>query len=131
MLGVRVIAAVDPERPAMTERLAEGYELMAAYGLYTHIQSNKRRSVALLIGLFLLVYVLVYAGALVAEALSVPNAPLDYLMRAARLRLRQGGAVRHRRRGRLDRHRLQIPPGDDRRHHRRAARHPHRGAAAL
>ena len=30
---------------------------MAAYGLYTHIQSNKRRSIALLIGLFLLVYV--------------------------------------------------------------------------
>ena len=55
---------------------------MAAYGLYTHIQSNKRRSVALLIGLFVLVYVLVYAGALLAEALSV-NAPLDYLMRAA------------------------------------------------
>jgi heat shock protein HtpX len=56
---------------------------MAAYGLYTHIQSNKRRSVALLIGLFLLIYVLVYAGALVAEAFSVPNAPIDYLMRAA------------------------------------------------
>jgi heat shock protein HtpX len=56
---------------------------MAAYGLYTHIQSNKRRSVALLIGLFVLVYVLVYAGALVAEALTVPNAPLDYLVRAA------------------------------------------------
>jgi len=56
---------------------------MAAYGLYTHIQSNKRRSVALLIGLFLLVYVLVYAGALVAEAFSIPNAPIDYLMRAA------------------------------------------------
>lgn len=56
---------------------------MAAYGLYTHIQSNKRRSVALLIGLFVLVYVLVYAGALVAEALSLGNAPLDYLMRAA------------------------------------------------
>ena len=55
---------------------------MAAYGLYTHIQSNKRRSIALLIGLFLLVYVLVFAGALLAEALSV-NAPLDYLMRAA------------------------------------------------
>jgi heat shock protein HtpX len=55
---------------------------MAAYGLYTHIRSNKRRSIALLIGLFLLVYVLVYAGALLAEALSV-NAPLDYLMRAA------------------------------------------------
>ena len=56
---------------------------MAAYGLYTHIQSNRRRSVALLIGLFLLVYVLVYAGALLAEALSRPNAPLDYLLRAA------------------------------------------------
>ena len=55
---------------------------MAAYGLYTHIQSNKRRSVALLIGLFALVYVMVFAGALLAEALTV-NAPLDYLMRAA------------------------------------------------
>ena len=28
---------------------------MAAYGLYTHIQSNKRRSIALLIGLFVLI----------------------------------------------------------------------------
>ncbi|MDO9413782.1 MAG: M48 family metallopeptidase [Pseudolabrys sp.] len=56
---------------------------MAAYGLYTHIQSNKRRSVALLIGLFVLVYVLVYAGALIAEVMSVGDAPLDYLMRAA------------------------------------------------
>ena len=56
---------------------------MAAYGLYTHIQSNKRRSVALLIGLFVLVYVLVFAGALLAEALSIRNAPLDYLVHAA------------------------------------------------
>ena len=40
---------------------------MAAFGLYTHIQSNRRRSIVLLIGLFLLVYILVYAGALVAE----------------------------------------------------------------
>ena len=55
---------------------------MAAYGLYTHIQSNKRRSIALLIGLFVLVYVMVFAGALLAEALTV-RAPLDYLMRAA------------------------------------------------
>jgi len=55
---------------------------MAAYGLYTHIQSNKRRSIALLIGLFFLVYALVFAGALLAEALSV-EAPLDYLLRAA------------------------------------------------
>ncbi len=55
---------------------------MAAYGLYSHIQSNKRRSVALLIGLFFLVYVMVFAGALLAEALTV-DAPLDYLFRAA------------------------------------------------
>jgi len=56
---------------------------MAAYGLYTHIQANRRRSVALLIGLFFLVYVLVYAGALVAEVFTVGDAPLDYLLRAA------------------------------------------------
>jgi heat shock protein HtpX len=56
---------------------------MAAYGLYTHIQSNKRRSVALLIGLFVLVYVLVYAGALLAEAISIPDATANYLVRAA------------------------------------------------
>ncbi len=55
---------------------------MAAYGLYSHIQSNRRRSLALLIGLFLLVYLLVYAGALTAEALSI-DADLDTLMRRA------------------------------------------------
>src|SRR5256885_1696116 len=55
---------------------------MAAFGLYTHIQSNKRRSVALLIGLFFLVYVMTYAGALIAEALT-GDASLDYLLRAA------------------------------------------------
>jgi heat shock protein HtpX len=52
---------------------------MAAYGLYTHIQSNRRRSIALLAGLFLLVYVLAYGGALAAEAMSV-NADLDTLL---------------------------------------------------
>jgi heat shock protein HtpX len=55
---------------------------MAAYGLYTHIQSNRRRSIALLLGLFLLVYVLVYAGALVGEALSI-NADLNTLLQLA------------------------------------------------
>jgi len=53
-----------------------------AFGLYTHIRSNQRRSVALLIGLFLLVYVMVYAGALVAEGL-MGDAPLDFLLQAA------------------------------------------------
>src|ERR1700687_3160431 len=56
---------------------------MAAYGLYTHIQSNKRRSVALLIGLFFLVYLMVFAGALVAEVLILGDAPLDSLVHAA------------------------------------------------
>jgi heat shock protein HtpX len=55
---------------------------MAAYGLYSHIQSNRRRSIALLIGLFFLIYVLVYAGALVAEALSVDADP-DTVMQLA------------------------------------------------
>jgi heat shock protein HtpX len=55
---------------------------MAAYGLYTHIQSNKRRSIVLLIGLFFLVYLLVYAGALAAEAMSGPGS-LDFLLRRA------------------------------------------------
>jgi heat shock protein HtpX len=55
---------------------------MAAYGLYSHIQSNRRRSVALLIALFFLVYVLIYAGALTAEALSI-DADLDTLMQRA------------------------------------------------
>src|SRR5258708_24772812 len=55
---------------------------MAAYGLYTHIQSNKRRSIALLIGLFFLIYLLVYAGALLGEAFTI-DAPPDELLRRA------------------------------------------------
>ena len=55
---------------------------MAAYGLYTYIRANKRRSIALLAGLFVLVYVMVFAGALLAEGLSI-DAPIDYLIRAA------------------------------------------------
>src|ERR687887_845226 len=55
---------------------------MASYGLYTHIQSNKRRSVALLIGLFVLVYLLSFAGALAAEALMY-DASLGWLIQNA------------------------------------------------
>jgi heat shock protein HtpX len=55
---------------------------MAAYGLYTHIQSNRRRSVALLIGLFFLVYVMAFAGALIGEAFT-RDAPVDFIVRAA------------------------------------------------
>jgi heat shock protein HtpX len=58
---------------------------MAAYGLYTHIASNKFRSMLLLAGLFLLIYVLVYAGALVAEVLMHSDKSADfYLMHASR-----------------------------------------------
>src|SRR6516162_5977508 len=81
---------------------------MAAYGLYTHIQSNKRRSVALLIGLFFLVYLLVFAGALAGEALT--------------------SDARH---GAVDLHRLQIPSKHDRRGDRRARGDAAGGAAAL
>ena len=53
---------------------------MAAYGLYTHIASNKFRSMMLLAGLFLLIYVLVYAGALLAEVFLNSNRPAaDYM----------------------------------------------------
>jgi heat shock protein HtpX len=56
---------------------------MAAYGLYTHIASNKFRSMLLLVGLFLLVYVIVYAGALIIEVVNNGNASVDYYLRAA------------------------------------------------
>src|SRR5499427_3851934 len=48
---------------------------MAAYGLYTHIASNKTKSM-------LLVYVIVYAGALVIEVVTYSDAPFDYYLRA-------------------------------------------------
>jgi heat shock protein HtpX len=56
---------------------------MAAYGLYTHIASNKFRSMLLLAGLFLLIYVLVYAGALIAEVVINSDASVDYYLTAA------------------------------------------------
>ncbi len=56
---------------------------MAAYGLYTHIASNKFRSMLLLAGLFVLVYVLVYAGALIAEVMTHGGASVDEYLTAA------------------------------------------------
>ncbi|MGE0752847.1 MAG: M48 family metallopeptidase [Variibacter sp.] len=53
-----------------------------AYGLYTHIRANRIRSAFLIAGLFFLVYVMVFAGALIARALTV-DASLDWLMRHA------------------------------------------------
>jgi heat shock protein HtpX len=58
---------------------------MAAYGLYTHIASNKFRSMLLLGGLFLLVYVMVFAGGLIAEVAINSNRPFDdYIVLAGR-----------------------------------------------
>ena len=56
--------------------------MAAAFGLYTHIQSNRRRSILLLIGLFFLVYLMVFAGALAAEAMSY-DASLQWLLQRA------------------------------------------------
>lgn len=56
---------------------------MAAYGLYTHIASNRFRSVLMLGGLFVLVYVMVFAGALIAEALMRSDRSVSYYITAA------------------------------------------------
>src|SRR5258708_5603614 len=56
---------------------------MAAYGPYTHIASNKFRSMVLLAGLFALFYVLVYAGALVAEFILNSDQTVSYYLMAA------------------------------------------------
>ena len=76
--------------------------MAAAYGLYTHIQSNKRRSIALLLGLFFLVYLMVFAGALLAGG---PDAGRLARLAAAQglARPALGLALRHARRGGLDR----------------------------
>jgi heat shock protein HtpX len=56
---------------------------MAAYGLYTHIALNKFRSMLLLAGLFALVYVLVFAGALVAEVVINGDGTVAYYLNQA------------------------------------------------
>ena len=56
---------------------------MAAYGLYTHIAANRTRSVVLLAGLFLLVYVIVYAGALIIEVFNNGDGTVNYYLMAA------------------------------------------------
>lgn len=46
---------------------------MQAFGLYTHIRANRVRSAFLLGALFLLLYVLVFAGALAYQAFAFPD----------------------------------------------------------
>ena len=103
---------------------------MAAYGLYTHIQSNKRRSIALLIGLFVLVYVLVFAGALLAKRCRTmrrstsSSAPPTTIFSRPRPSRPSAAIVWI-----VDR--LLLSPVDDRRRHRRARRDPRRRSRAL
>jgi len=54
-----------------------------AYGLYTHIRANRWRSAFMLAGMFFLVYVMVYAGALVGRAFTSPDESLDWYLRHA------------------------------------------------
>ena len=103
---------------------------MAAYGLYSHIQSNKRRSIALLDRPVLpglspgLCGRRGRRGADRQRAARRADAP--------RLeRCRERAAVGHRRHRRLDSHRLQVPPVDDRCADRRPRGHPGGAAAAL
>jgi heat shock protein HtpX len=56
---------------------------MAAYGLYTHIAANRTRSMILLACLFLLVYVIVYAGALVIEVMNNGQGTVNYYLTVA------------------------------------------------
>jgi heat shock protein HtpX len=57
---------------------------MAAYGLYSHIRANRVRSIFLIAGLFFLVYLLAFAGSLIAAVIAEGDAPLEYLLQAAR-----------------------------------------------
>jgi heat shock protein HtpX len=56
---------------------------MAAYGLHTHIRSNRARSVFLMIGLFILVYILLFAFCLAAEAFLNQDATLSWILTRA------------------------------------------------
>jgi heat shock protein HtpX len=56
---------------------------MAAYGLYSHIASNRRRSALLLVGLFFLIYLMVFAGALLAEGFIMGHLPFDVIIARA------------------------------------------------
>ena len=95
---------------------------MAAFGLYTHIQANRRRSVALVVGLFVLVYVLTFAFALLFRAFdlgpSVPGGAVQDYLRAAARDLALALSRRHRRDGAMGVGRLALPPGPHRRRDR-------------
>ena len=51
-----------------------------AYGLYGHIQANRRRSFVLIGGLFVLVYLLVFAFTLAYNGFTIGEEPLDVIV---------------------------------------------------
>ena len=51
-----------------------------AYGLYSHIQTNRYRSAILIAGLFLLVYLLVFAFTLAFNGFAIGDEPLDVIL---------------------------------------------------
>jgi heat shock protein HtpX len=55
---------------------------MQAFGLYSHIRANRTRSILLLGGLFVLVYIMTFAGALVIEAQNTHLSLDQHLARA-------------------------------------------------
>jgi len=57
--------------------------MLPVFGLYTHIRANRIRSIFLLGALFALVYVLAFAGVLVAQVFRFGDAGLSFLLRMA------------------------------------------------
>lgn len=51
-----------------------------SYGLYSHIRANRTRSAILIGGLFLLVYLLVFAFVLAFNGFMIGDEPLDYIL---------------------------------------------------
>ena len=54
--------------------------MSASYGLYSHIQANRTRSAILIGGLFLLVYLLVYAFVLAFNGFMIGDEPIDFIL---------------------------------------------------
>ncbi|MCE9522601.1 MAG: M48 family metallopeptidase [Alphaproteobacteria bacterium] len=51
-----------------------------AYGLYSHIRANRMRSIVLIGGLFLLVYLLLFAFVLAFNGFVIGDEPIDYII---------------------------------------------------
>ncbi|MET0605059.1 MAG: M48 family metallopeptidase [Beijerinckiaceae bacterium] len=60
--------------------------MAAAFGLYTHIQANRRRSVILIVGLSALILVVAFAANLIGEALIGRSYTLEGMLRDAAAR---------------------------------------------